>query len=425
MSEYQYYEFQAIDRPLTDEEQQAVARLSSRVHPHPRQAVFVYHWSDFPADPVEILAKYYDAMLYIANWGSRRLMFRFPQNALDLETAAAYCQPLIVQDYLSLSTVGEYTILNIEFHEEGGGNWIEGEGQLPAMLSLRNDILHSDYRALCLAWLKVLTVDDLLESVPEPPLPPGLKQLSPALLTFVEFLDIDEMLIQVAAEASGDRQAPPEGWLQKTLAQLPGEERDLFLLRLAQGEPHLSVDLNRRLRQIAPLPQPQTPPQRTVGQLLQMAETWREQEKMRRIAEAEAKRVRELNALAERESETWTQVFTLIEQMQSKPYDEAVSLLVKLRELARYRGNEAAFQEQINHIYSQYSRRSGLLRRLRDAGLYEFQGGSYSRALSSSSFNARSRRCSSRKRVTYACQMPSPKRRCSSCTRPSDSAAST
>jgi hypothetical protein len=43
MSEYQYYESQAIDRPLTDEEQQAVARLSSRVHSHPREAVFVYH----------------------------------------------------------------------------------------------------------------------------------------------------------------------------------------------------------------------------------------------------------------------------------------------------------------------------------------------------------------------------------------------
>jgi hypothetical protein len=67
MSEYQYYEFQAIDRPLTDEEQQAVARLSSRVHPHPRQAVFVYHWSNFPADPAKILVKYYDAMLYMAN----------------------------------------------------------------------------------------------------------------------------------------------------------------------------------------------------------------------------------------------------------------------------------------------------------------------------------------------------------------------
>lgn len=70
MSEYQYYEFQAIDRPLTPEEQQAVARLSSRVEPHPRCAVFTYSWSDFPGDSADILGKYYDAMLYMANWGS-------------------------------------------------------------------------------------------------------------------------------------------------------------------------------------------------------------------------------------------------------------------------------------------------------------------------------------------------------------------
>ena len=59
MSTYQYYEFQAVDRPLTAEEQQAIAKLSSRVDPHPRQAVFVYHWSGFPGNSREILARYY------------------------------------------------------------------------------------------------------------------------------------------------------------------------------------------------------------------------------------------------------------------------------------------------------------------------------------------------------------------------------
>ncbi len=150
MSEYQYYEFQAIDRLLTEEEQKAVAQLSSRVDAHPRQAVFVYHWSGFPGDSREILAKYYDAMLYMANWGSRRLMFRFPASALDLEQAGAYCQPLIVQDYISLSTVDEHAILNVEFHPEDSYDWVEGEGWLPTMLSLRDDILQGDYRMLYL-----------------------------------------------------------------------------------------------------------------------------------------------------------------------------------------------------------------------------------------------------------------------------------
>ncbi len=258
MSEYQYYEFQAIDRLLTEEEQQAVAELSSRVDPHPRQAVFVYHWSSFPGNPHEVLTEYYDAMLYMANWGSRQLMFRFPRTALDLERAMAYCQPLIVQDYVSFSIVGEYAILNIDFYDEEGGGWVEGEGWLPAMLSLRNDILRGDYRALYLAWLKALEVEDLLDSVPEPPVPPGLKVLSPALHKMVEFFEIDEMLIEVAAEVSGDRRAQSKDLLRRALLQLPAEERDGYLLRLAQGEPHLSGELNR-LRAIQPAFGP-TPP---------------------------------------------------------------------------------------------------------------------------------------------------------------------
>lgn len=91
MSEYQYYEFQAIDRPLTAEEQQSVSKLSSRVEPHPRRAVFVYHYSDLRANAKELLAKYYDAMFYIANWGTTRLLFRFPRHLIDVKQLEPYC----------------------------------------------------------------------------------------------------------------------------------------------------------------------------------------------------------------------------------------------------------------------------------------------------------------------------------------------
>jgi hypothetical protein len=306
----------------------------------------------------------------MANWGSRQLMFRFPHTSLDLKAAAVYCQPLIVQDYVSFSAVGEYTILNIEFHEEEGSGWAEGEGWLPAMLSLRDDILRGDYRALYLAWLKTVEVEDLLDSVLEPPVPPGLKAPSPALHTFVQFFEIDEMLVQVAAETSGNVEPQPEGWLQSAISQLPGQERDAFLLRLARGEPHLPVELNRRLREILPLPKAGLSLRRTVGQLRKEARDRLERERRRRAEEAEAKRIQELKALAKREAEAWAEVESLIEQMQAKPYDEAVQLLVKLRNLAEYRGEEAVFQQRLNHIHEKYSRRPSLLRRLRDVGLF-------------------------------------------------------
>lgn len=142
------------------------------------------------------------------------------------------------------------------------------------------------------------------------------------------------------------------------------------MLRLAQGELNLSVALNRRLRDLAPMPTAMMPSRRTVGQLLAKAEEQREREHRRRVAEAEAKRIEELEALARRKAEAWAEVEALIEQMQAKAYDEAVRLLVRLRDLARHQGEEAAFQQQLNSIYERYKRRSGLLGRLRDVGLY-------------------------------------------------------
>ena len=60
MSEYQYYEFQAIDRLLTDTEFVAVKKLSSRGNVSRNKAIFVYNYSDFRYEPVEILTDYFD-----------------------------------------------------------------------------------------------------------------------------------------------------------------------------------------------------------------------------------------------------------------------------------------------------------------------------------------------------------------------------
>ena len=42
MSEFQYYEFQAIDRPLDEEAQQALRRISTRARITPHSLVNIY-----------------------------------------------------------------------------------------------------------------------------------------------------------------------------------------------------------------------------------------------------------------------------------------------------------------------------------------------------------------------------------------------
>ena len=373
MSEYQYYEFQAIDRPLTLEEQQAVARLSSRVDPHPWRAVFTYSYSDFPGDPKKVLARYYDVLLYMANWGSYRLMFRFPKAPVELDRMRQYTVKTLgyPSDAITCSTVGEYAILDIQFHDEEGGGWIEGEGWLGSLIRLRDDILRRDYRLLYLAWLKGLTLEDTDEDALEPPVPPGLHTLTPALRDFVELFEMDADLIQVAAERSGEPQVVSDDDLHRAIAKLSPEERDAFLLRLAKGEPHLSLALNRRLGALTDVSRHNTPPLRTVSELFAIAEELAERRRKEQAAKAEAKRFAELEALARRGDDAWNEVDALIQKSQAKPYDEAAQLLVRLRDVAEYKGQQAAFQERLNQIYARYSRRYSLIERLRNVGLYE------------------------------------------------------
>jgi hypothetical protein len=355
MSTYQYYEFRAVDRPLTRAEQMAVAELSSRVHPHPRRAVFTYHWSGFPTSALNILSQFYDALLFMADWGSRQLAFRFPASALDLKAVRAYCRPLCVEDYISLRVQDQYAILNMAFNPEGGHDWNDEEDWMAAMVGLRDDILHGDYRALYLVWLHVMEVEDLLDSVQEPPVPPGLRELTLELDALIGFFNIDRTLIRVAVEPSAEWEDLSKGWLQEAIDRLPQQERDAFLVRLARRETGLSAQLRRRLRQVAPLPGPVAPPRRTAGQLGEEAQMLRERERRRQLAEAEEQRIRHLRTLAEREAETWSEVFALINSKQGSAYGRAVAHLSRLRELAAYQGESAAFQERLDGIYEQFA----------------------------------------------------------------------
>lgn len=52
MSEYQYYEFQALDRPLTKEQISGLRAYSSRARINPSSFVNVYNWGDFKVTSV-------------------------------------------------------------------------------------------------------------------------------------------------------------------------------------------------------------------------------------------------------------------------------------------------------------------------------------------------------------------------------------
>lgn len=272
MSEYQFYEFQAVDRPLTSQEQDKVGALSSRVEMTSTSAIFTYNYGDFPAEAEEILARYFDAMLYVTNFGSRQLMYRLPRTGVKAATLKPYC----LEDAISVQTRGERLVVNIRVDDEPSGEWVEGEGMLAPLLPLRQSLLEGDCRPLYLAWLRCaqLLPYDNEESAPvEPPVPPNLGKLTRPLRALADFLELEEDLVKVAAQASPSLPTPKPADYETLLRQIPAAERDQFLLRLARGEPNLAHQFQQRLLHFRPAPahakQPAPSPRRTIATLLE------------------------------------------------------------------------------------------------------------------------------------------------------------
>jgi hypothetical protein len=91
MSEYQYYEFTAVDRPLTISEQSELRSLSTRADISATSLVNTYEWGNFKADPRKLMERYFDAHLYLANWGTRELMLRLPKRVLGGGISRSKC----------------------------------------------------------------------------------------------------------------------------------------------------------------------------------------------------------------------------------------------------------------------------------------------------------------------------------------------
>lgn len=67
MSEYQYYEFRAIDRALNDRQIRELRAISSRATISRTSFSNYYTFGDLKANPRDLLTKYFDASLHFAN----------------------------------------------------------------------------------------------------------------------------------------------------------------------------------------------------------------------------------------------------------------------------------------------------------------------------------------------------------------------
>ena len=60
MSEYQYYEFRAVDRPLAQKQIEKLRRYSSRAEITRNSFINVYNYGDFGGDPEKLIENSFD-----------------------------------------------------------------------------------------------------------------------------------------------------------------------------------------------------------------------------------------------------------------------------------------------------------------------------------------------------------------------------
>ncbi|MBM0257087.1 hypothetical protein [Micromonospora sp. 4G55] len=381
MSEYQYYEFTAVDRPLTGRERAELRSLSTRADITATSFVNTYEWGNFKGDPRKLMERYFDAHLYLANWGTRQLMLRLPKHVLDPATVAQYCQ----SDSASAWTAGKYVIIDLHDEDEDGTyEWdLDGHGLLASIIPVRAGLAAGDLRLLYLAWLRCVQSEDIADDEPEPPVPAGLGTLDAALTAVAEFLRIDPDLIMAAAAGSAlaTSDEPTPAQLRTWVVRLPARDKDAILANLITGgDSHLRSQLLRRYRDAHRTDACTPTAARTAGELLATAAELRaererrdadqrERDRIRRERSAAAARQRHLDTLAVDQPAAWLRVDELIDTKKPREYDTAVQLLVDLRDLGERDGDSTSFRNRLAELRAVHARKPSLLERLNLAGL--------------------------------------------------------
>ena len=376
MSEYQYYEFRAIDRPLTDQQTRELRAISTRAAISRTSFSNHYEYGDLKANPRDLLVKYFDASLYFANWLFLEVAFRYPKGAVDTKALRRYAAGHTVE---IRSTARDVIVaISLESDGESFDTADDGSSWLSSLTALRADIASGDERALYLAWLLDLQCGEIDDDALEPGRPDGLGRLSPTLDSFVDIMGIDRDLIAAAEEGSRASAAPSTRQVERWIAALDTDEHVALLARVARGDGSVGAEIMRRSRRHAP--QQLSGPLRTAGALRARAESLAEarrqaaqqrevRERARREREQQVARDRYLTGLAKRERQAWQRVDALVGTKRPADYAAALELLVDLRDVSGRTGRGAAFGQRIAVLREAHAKKPSLLARLGKAGL--------------------------------------------------------
>ena len=372
MSEYQFYEFQSIDKPLSPEDRKQIGTWSSRITPTSRGAIFTYSYGDFPKDELAVIEKYFDAMFYISYWGTIRLIFKCPTGLVNRASLKNYC----IGGGISIIEQSGHVIVEMEYSDENGLDWIEGKGCLGSLISLREDIMNGDYRALYLVWLRnsMGMADDADEQTDmAPPIPAGMSKLDDALQSLVELFAIDKDYIQAAANCCGPVTKEVAFDSKTSIKKLTEDDKNEFLGRLLDAEALLSAKLKTHIAHRFNSGANDITPQKgkSIAYLSKIVNDVKLERKKADKAKREEQKLKKLKELEVSETVYWLKVTQLINNKNAQSYNDAVAVLKDLKELSVHKGRQKEFAEKVQDIVQEYSRLSSLVSKIKQAKLVD------------------------------------------------------
>jgi hypothetical protein len=380
MSEYQYFEFAAIDRPLTDGEMAALRAVSTRAAITPSGFVNHYEWGGLKADPLDWMRRYFDAFVYLADWAHCRFALRLPRDMFG----KAELKPFGVKQSLTIDASEDHWIL--DWSLEGSDNFDrfaedDGRGWMGRLVPLRDELIRGDQRSLYLGWLAGAAKGEVPETTLEPTVPAGLSQLSAAQNALAAFLEIDADIIAAAAIGSADASDRPESvdaWLQSLS---PDELRSMLksIVRADRPNPQREVASRYRAwhRQHAPQAAPEAR-RRSVAELRSLAvpagEERRRRDALAREQQAAARRTQrdaQLRLLMSDVDKRWLALHQQAERGSASAYEQAVRALSDLAEAYAIVSDRKTFDRELRRFLVRHAKRGALLRRLTEAGLWQ------------------------------------------------------
>jgi hypothetical protein len=372
MSEYQRYEFMTVERPLTGEQLDAVEALSSHIEATSTHAIIEYNWGDFKHDPIDVLRKYFDGFLYWANWGSPQLAFRFPPGILPADLIEGYD----LDDFVTFTRKANYDILDIQFGEmEAPDEWTEYE--LGSLIAIRDELMEGDLRGLYIVWLAAQRMiqgyeeDEEIEEedyeITVPPVPPGFGTLTAAQYALAELLQLPEELLVATAQHSEAAVSSANDDFASWVRLLSRERQQEYLVRLAHNEPGLSRILVRELRELG---QDKSDIRPSAGEHVTYATLQSESRAIKGRLEREKReqerlaRLRHLQEIHDHQDSYWNQINQAVERGSGSGYDEALKLLIELRDSANQFNETQMFQDRFRSWVRSHLRRPALVKRL-------------------------------------------------------------